>query len=91
MFSVGGTWEHYQRATDIKASVLLHELGHARVAQHFGVQVVDIVLWPLGGMARMTQLPEDPKVEGWVAAAGPLVNLGCPPGPGHLPQLRHRR
>lgn len=55
--------------------VLLHELGHARVAQHFGIQVVDIVLWPLGGMARMTQLPEDPKVEGWVAIAGPLVNL----------------
>lgn len=55
--------------------VLLHELGHARVAQHFGVQVIDIVLWPLGGMARMTQMPEDPKVEGWVAIAGPLVNL----------------
>lgn len=55
--------------------VLLHELGHARVAQHFGVQVIDIVLWPLGGMARMTALPEDPKVEGWVAVAGPLVNL----------------
>jgi Zn-dependent protease len=55
--------------------VLLHELGHARVAQHFGVTVVDIVLWPLGGMARMAALPEDPKVEGWVAVAGPLVNL----------------
>jgi Zn-dependent protease len=55
--------------------VLLHELGHARVAQHFGVQVVDIVLWPLGGMARMTELPEDSKIEGWIAVAGPLVNL----------------
>lgn len=55
--------------------VLLHEFGHALVAQRFGVTVVDIVLWPLGGMARMTELPEDPKVEGWVAIAGPLVNL----------------
>ena len=55
--------------------VVLHELGHARVAQHFGVTVVDIVLWPLGGMARMTALPEDPKVEGWVAIAGPAVNF----------------
>lgn len=55
--------------------VLLHELGHARVAQHFGVTVVDIVLWPLGGMARMSALPEEPRVEGLVAIAGPLVNL----------------
>ena len=59
----------------LAALVLLHEFGHALVAQRFGVTVVDIVLWPLGGMARMTELPEDPKVEGWVAIAGPLVNL----------------
>jgi len=55
--------------------VLLHELGHSVVAQHFGIRVIDIVLWPLGGMARMSEIPESPKIEGLVAIAGPLVNL----------------
>lgn len=55
--------------------VLLHELGHSLMAQRFGIRVLDIVLWPLGGMARMSEIPEDPKVEGWVAVAGPLVNV----------------
>ncbi|MEM1451525.1 MAG: site-2 protease family protein [Planctomycetota bacterium] len=57
------------------ALLLAHELGHAFVARRFGLQVVDIVLWPLGGMARITDMPENPRVEAWVAAAGPLVNL----------------
>lgn len=55
--------------------VLLHELGHSLVARRFGIQVIDIVLWPLGGMARMAEIPENSRVEGWVAIAGPLVNL----------------
>ena len=55
--------------------LLLHELGHALMARRFGLQVVDIVLWPLGGMARISDFPADPRTEAWVAAAGPLVNL----------------
>ncbi len=56
-------------------SVLLHELGHALVAQSFGIRVIDITFWPLGGMARMSEIPEQPKVEAWIASAGPLVNF----------------
>ena len=56
-------------------SVLLHELGHSLVAKRFGVQVMDISFWPLGGMARMTAIPEEPRVEGWIAIAGPAVNF----------------
>jgi Zn-dependent protease len=55
--------------------VLLHELGHSLVAQRFGIRVLDITLWPLGGMARMSAIPENSRVEGLVAIAGPAVNF----------------
>jgi Zn-dependent protease len=55
--------------------VLVHELGHALVARRFGVRVIDITLWPLGGMARLAALPENSRTESWIAAAGPIVNL----------------
>jgi Zn-dependent protease len=55
--------------------VLLHELGHSLVARGFGLRVVDITLWPLGGLARMSEIPENPRIEGLIAIAGPAVNF----------------
>ncbi len=55
--------------------VVLHELGHSLVAQHFGIRVLDITLWPLGGMARMSEIPENSRIEGLIAVAGPAVNF----------------
>jgi len=55
--------------------VLLHELGHSLVAQSFGIRVLDITLWPLGGLARMSDIPQVPRTEAWIAVAGPAVNL----------------
>jgi len=55
--------------------ILLHELAHCLVAMRFGLRVVDITLWPLGGMARMTQMPESSRIEGLVASAGPFLNF----------------
>ena len=57
------------------SAVLLHELGHCLMARHFGVSVIDITFWPLGGMARMSGMPEEPRIEGYVAVAGPAVNF----------------
>ena len=68
-------WMHPVLLLMLFGSVFLHELGHCVVAQRYGIRVLDITLWPLGGMARMSHMPEKPAVEGWIAAAGPLVNL----------------
>ena len=68
-------------------SVLLHELGHSVVAQHFGIPIARIDLHLLGGMAMMTGAPRTPKQEMLIAAAGPLVSLGLAVGFGGLAGL----
>lgn len=57
-------------------SVTLHELGHSFQALKYGVKVRDITLMPMGGLARMEEIPEDPNKEFRIAIAGPLVNFG---------------
>jgi len=56
-------------------SIVLHELGHAFVAERNGIGISSIQLWIFGGMARMDRESDGPGTEFRVAAAGPLVTF----------------
>ena len=55
--------------------VALHELAHSVVAQRYGLKVRGILLLPIGGIASLERMPEEPRKEAAIAVAGPAFNI----------------
>jgi len=55
--------------------VLFHELAHSVVARGYNIVVRKIVLYPIGGVSEIEEIPENPHMEWRMAAAGPLTSI----------------
>lgn len=60
-------------ALTLFAGIIAHEFGHAIVARRNGVEIEEIDLWLLGGVARMRNDAPNARAELRFAIAGPAV------------------
>jgi Zn-dependent protease len=75
-FSTGLYWSaSLVAAVLFLVSLLGHELSHAFVARRRGVVVDGIVLWALGGVAKLNGDAPDARSELRIAIAGPVASL----------------
>ena len=62
-------------AVGLFVGVVLHELGHSLTAQRYGFPIDSITLWLLGGIAALSEMPENWRQEFVIAIMGPIVSV----------------
>ena len=73
--TIPGSWQDAAMVMGLLfVSILLHELGHCFAARHVDGEANEVLLWPLGGLARC-DVPHTPRANFITAAGGPAVNL----------------
>ncbi|MGE5188260.1 MAG: M50 family metallopeptidase, partial [Betaproteobacteria bacterium] len=55
--------------------VVLHEFAHSIVARRYGFKVRKIILYPIGGVSEIEEIPDNPSQEWRMAIAGPLTSI----------------
>lgn len=55
--------------------VLFHELAHSVVARRHDIKVRKIILYPIGGVSEIEEIPDNPSIEWRMAFAGPATSL----------------
>ena len=65
----------FAAAVGLFVGVVFHELGHSLTAQRYGFPIDSITLWLFGGIAALSEMPEDWKQEFNIAIAGPIVSV----------------
>ena len=77
-YARGGTaaaWSSLVFIILVFACVVAHEFGHILTARGFGVRTPEVILLPIGGVANMERIPDNPRQELLIAIAGPMVNV----------------
>jgi Zn-dependent protease len=68
-------WMHLLAVAALFVCVVMHEFGHILTARQFGIRTRTITLSPLGGIAHLDRMSNQPWEEFCIAVAGPLVNV----------------
>lgn len=55
--------------------VISHEFCHSLQARRYGIKVRNITLYPIGGIASIQGIPDNPKEEFIISISGPLFNF----------------
>ena len=68
-------WMGVAGALGLFCSIVLHELCHSLVANHYRLPMKGITLFIFGGVAEMGGEPQSPRIEFLMAAAGPACSI----------------
>ena len=68
-------WMGVAGALGLFVSIIFHEFCHSIVAKHFGLPMKGITLFIFGGVAEMSEEPQSPKAEFFMAVVGPVSSI----------------